>query len=756
MFRRFLRPSVLRRAQRPTTTGPRPRTRLSLENLEDRYLPSTVTITALQGPDTLSADVPAATEGALASPALNASFTDTNAVAPANLRVTINYGDGTPASTNQGAGADPNLVITQVGGAGGTTYTITDQHTFPEESGSTVPPFAFTVTLTVTENANAANTDTRTGTAQVLDASLVNGDPVTPVIASVTTGGNTGSLINAATAETQFEAAIGGVKNTAPAPQNGGFRVINWDAVKTDGTDAVAGPNSTVPIPAGSTHTVGIPLDRFQGQGVFFGAMYAVSNDGFVDLNPSVGAPNPVLFPAFTAPSTFAMFNDNGIDFKFVAPSATNTGLVSAASRGFGAIFLNVQHAGSTTIQYFHGAQLLDTLTVPTNATPGAAVFAGELFNEPIVTNVLLTLGDGVIFKFDGTTVTAGAPNSATNNLVAVDDWVFPEPVPTTNGFAITSGPAGTLNAPVLSTFPVGRAFTGLVGNFSDLDPQGTAKDYTATINWGDGHLTNGTIKPDGKGGFAVFGTNTYASAGLFPVSVDVFDFGGGPGPGGSNPSIAVTNTIQVLDANHSFVKALFNDFLKRDGSAADLDAWVSQLPTLGQAGVANAISHSTEALDVAVVGFYQKFLGRTPQGGEQNGFVSELAAGATEEQVIAQIVSSNEFANRANALVGGANADTNFVQALYLLVLNRTGGTAEVDGWVSLLPSIGRSGVAAALLASTEARGDAIALLYGSGLLDRSLAPSAAEVNGWVNSGLDLLTIQTQFASTTEYLADG
>jgi hypothetical protein len=732
--------------------------RLLHEPLEDRNLLSgTVTISSLQGPDTTSATVPAATEGASANPSINATFTDTTHVAPSNLTVTVNYGDGTAASTNHGAGADPNLIITQVGGAGGTTYTVTDSHTFPEESGSTVPPFAFTLTLTVTETAAPSNTDTATGTAQVLDASLVNGDPVTPVSAGVITGGNTGNATSAGQAESNFETDIGGVKNTATAPQNGGFRVITWDGVKTDGTDAVAGPGSTVPIPAGSTHTVGIPLDRFQGQGVFFGAVYAVSNDGFVDVNPSVGAPNPVLFPAFSPPSIFAMFNDNGIDFKFVAPSPTNTALVSAQSRGFGAIFLNVEHTGSTTIQYFHGAHVLDTLTVPTSTTPGAAVFAGELFTQPIVTNVLLTLGDGVIFKFDGSTVTSGgANNSATHNLVAVDDWVFPEPVPSVNGFAITSGPSGTLNAAVLNTWPIARPFNGLVANFSDLDPSGSAKDYTATINWGDGHLSNGTVKADTKGGFAVFGTNNYASVGLFPVSVDVFDFGGGPGPGGSAQNISVTNTIQVLDANHSLVKALYNDFLGRDGSAADLDGWVSLLPSLGQAGVANAIIHSGEALNDVVVGFYQRFLNRTPVGGEQSGFVNQIAKGMTEEQVLAEILSSAEFANRANALIGGGNSDSNFVQALYLLLLNRTASSGEVNAWLGILPSIGRSGVATGFLTGTEYRGDVVTLLYGSALLDRPVPPSSAEVNGWVNSGLDLLAIETLFASGTEYFLDG
>src|SRR5262245_47978183 len=95
----------------------RPCRRPRLEPLEDRWLPSgTVTITDLQGPSTTSDTVPVAVEGARAAPSVNATFTDTNAVAPSALTVTVNYGDGTTASTNQGASPDPNLLITQVGG----------------------------------------------------------------------------------------------------------------------------------------------------------------------------------------------------------------------------------------------------------------------------------------------------------------------------------------------------------------------------------------------------------------------------------------------------------------------------------------------------------------------------------------------------------------------------------------------------------------------------------------------------------------
>ena len=66
-----------------------------------------------------------------------------------------------------------------------------------------------------------------------------------------------------------------------------------------------------------------------------------------------------------------------------------------------------------------------------------------------------------------------------------------------------------------------------MAATFSDSDPNGNANDFTATINWGDGHLSNGTIKANAQGGFDVLGTNTYFSPGEYTINVDVQDFGG-------------------------------------------------------------------------------------------------------------------------------------------------------------------------------------------------------------------------------------
>ncbi|HEX8203186.1 MAG TPA: PKD domain-containing protein, partial [Isosphaeraceae bacterium] len=65
-----------------------------------------------------------------------------------------------------------------------------------------------------------------------------------------------------------------------------------------------------------------------------------------------------------------------------------------------------------------------------------------------------------------------------------------------------------------------GTPLTDVVTTFTDAAPNGTAGDYSATIDWGDGHTTYGTITGNPRGGFNVTGTNTYADPGPYPVNV--------------------------------------------------------------------------------------------------------------------------------------------------------------------------------------------------------------------------------------------
>jgi len=71
------------------------------------------------------------------------------------------------------------------------------------------------------------------------------------------------------------------------------------------------------------------------------------------------------------------------------------------------------------------------------------------------------------------------------------------------------------------------QSFSGPVASVSDSNPNGTASDFTATINWGDGSSSKGTVSGPTGGPFAVSGSHTYASAGSFAITTTIDDVGG-------------------------------------------------------------------------------------------------------------------------------------------------------------------------------------------------------------------------------------
>ena len=210
----------------------------------------------------------------------------------------------------------------------------------------------------------------------------------------------------------------------------GGGSRINWDGVRLDGTDA--NPNTRVIDPG---KTVEIPVDRFRNLGAIYADPYAVSGDGFTSVNPATAG----QFPAFTPNNTFAMFDfdtgqftDRFIEQSFVLPN-TNT---AAGTRGFGAIFVDVEDATSSSIEYFgqsaDGNEIsLGKFAVPTGGS-GESQFLGVLFDQPIVTGVTLTLGTNALFSNDGASTqfqSFGGENLAAGiDLVVTDDFVFATP----------------------------------------------------------------------------------------------------------------------------------------------------------------------------------------------------------------------------------------------------------------------------------------------------------------------------------------
>lgn len=109
------------------------------------------------------------------------------------------------------------------------------------------------------------------------------------------------------------------------------------------------------------------------------------------------------------------------------------------------------------------------------------------------------------------------------------------------------TGTASVTEADVLSATPItfvavaGSPFSGIVANVSDTDTSSTAANFAATIAWGDGTTTPGTITGAG-GSFQVSGTHTYAASGAFAVTVTVTD----NAPGTATAAAASTANVSA------------------------------------------------------------------------------------------------------------------------------------------------------------------------------------------------------------------
>src|SRR5207249_2742910 len=127
-----------------------------------------------------------------------------------------------------------------------------------------------------------------------------------------------------------------------------------------------------------------------------------------------------------------------------------------------------------------------------------------------------------------------------------------------------------------------GASFARQVATFSDATLSAAASDFSATISWGDGISTPGTVSANGGGSFSVSGGHTYSDEGAFAITVTLTDVGGA--------SAVANSTAQVADApltaagspvssaeggTFSGVVATFTD-ANANASASDFTAFIS------------------------------------------------------------------------------------------------------------------------------------------------------------------------------------
>ncbi len=217
-----------------------------------------------------------------------------------------------------------------------------------------------------------------------------------------------------------FRADLGPLNPYLPRSFLTGRREIDWDDLPA----TLATPNLLSGTHYNAVSPRGVVLST-PGTGLLVSA--AIGDGTGVAVN--FGDVNPAYLTGLMPYSGERMMAAQGsvrTTIDFVIPGTT----LPALSRGFGAVFADVDEFGPTRVQYFDasGFMLLD---LPVPATRGEATysFVGASFASPVVASVRILAG----------TVPLNATSSSvfglpTVDVVAIDDLIFGEPVPTPSG----------------------------------------------------------------------------------------------------------------------------------------------------------------------------------------------------------------------------------------------------------------------------------------------------------------------------------
>jgi hypothetical protein len=412
---------------------------------------------------------PAATEGVNTGHALVASFTDADpAGITSDYNATINWGDG---STTVGT-------IVDQGSPGGVhTFGVQGNHTYAEEG-------TFTITVTVTDH-NATNT--KTGTVNVAEAPL-NGQVFAPN----------------ATEGAPFSGIVFHFTDVDPASTPADFTsTVTWgDGVTNKSTDL----NPVVAVvasPAGGFDVVASHTYLEEHTGITF-------NVSVTDETETINS------------SATINVADAALTVTSVTPPANATEGISTGSIAV-ATFTDADPNGTPTdyvATVFWGDGTSDTTTNITQSGNVFTVHDSHTFPDE-ETGIIMTV---TIKDLGGATATG---TSAPFNVA---------------GAPLTSGNSQLTPPNVLE----GQS-TGVITvlTFTDADPTAALSDFTATISWGDGTTSAGTVVDNGivVGGhsFSVTGQHLYHEDGNLPFSVTVSDIDG--------QSLTATGTAVVREA---------------------------------------------------------------------------------------------------------------------------------------------------------------------------------------------------------------
>ena len=509
-------------------------------------------------------------------------FTDNNPYGTANdFTATINWGDGSPASTG---------FVTLVGGnTTSAVFSISGNHVYASAG-------TFTVFISVVDTGNVDGGGLNFTTTATIAATPLSG-AVNPVVATegIATANNLVVATfhdSAATGTTTFNVSLNWGDGTAPSTTGGGGLTV----VATGGGNYIVRAAPHTFADAGSYVVTATILDSI-GSGPISPANLAAIRDAA--LTPSSGGPftvvEGVLLTSTNATPliTFIDGNPTGVVADFTATinwgdGTTGTGTISQPG-GPNTVFnvtgshtytVNGSYSITVTVQDVDGshasATTAATVTATTLTAGPAATFggmqdsqivdvevatftSGNPFDTASLYSATITWGDGTPASAGQVVRDAGAvfhvigthtySRAGTFNAAVLVTGGSGAPLNTTATGTITAAPINGAVNPIVAVEGNATANNLVVATFSDPGASGTTT-FTVSFNWGDGtapSTTGGgtlTVVAVGGGNYVVRATpHTYANVGTYVVTATIAD-SDGAGP------ISPANLATVADAN--------------------------------------------------------------------------------------------------------------------------------------------------------------------------------------------------------------
>jgi hypothetical protein len=525
--------------------------------------------------------VPSATAGAPLSSYPLMIFADANPLAtPADYTVSIDWGDGTPASigtvVNSGTGQFIAYGSHTYAAAGSSSIVITVH----DVDGQTLTSSAITMPIAdaaITSNTSNSITGQRgqslnnvligtftdanpLSTASDFNASIdwddssPAEDGVIALIGSATGGGNLfgvyGSHLYADTDLYSIDATVTDLSSSTAH--------VTTSAIITDVLTVSPAP---VVVTEGTTIPIGTSFGTFTDPGAIAGVTYTAT----------------ALVNGTSVPLTATPVGTSGLTFTLTATG--NTNISAGLAAGVTTYSLTVTDSDGTSASAAGVLTVNPATLALVSATAPASPVEGHALNNIQVAaftdpNSLAVASDFVatINWGDGTPSTIGTITLVSGQFRVTGSHTYAEETATgvteqatvtitdaanrrrlnatTTAFAVADAPLSGATATPVTAVAGQSSGSVLLGTFVDGNPAADNGDFTASINWGDGSAasTGFVYRVGGTSAgalFAVYGNHTYTtgSGSPFAITVSVADVGGSTLAGG------IVTTATVADA---------------------------------------------------------------------------------------------------------------------------------------------------------------------------------------------------------------